>query len=215
MAQMLVTRRLLFGQCIGRSRSNGYSTSKRRWIRKVVTYMLWHFSFWFRILASGGAAIFGILGTWNLTSSELMRRNFFLGTSICWFALSCFFVHEAYKSKAASFDQEEESRFLLKESILDAITEDKEAREEICRACEILARLKDKNHAVPTVEPKVRRTSSTLTSLKRLATFSKREILDMITNREGSSSLGREAPQTRQADEEKKDASSETESYEI
>ncbi len=41
---------------------------------------------------------------------------------------------------------------------MDVIAEDKEAREEICRACEILARLKDKDHAGPCVESEVQRT---------------------------------------------------------
>jgi hypothetical protein len=110
-----------------------------------------------------------------------MRRDFLLGSSICWFASSCFFVHEACNSKAASFDREKKSRFLLKESILHAMTEDKDAREEIWQGCKILARLNYEDHAGPTVEFNVQRTLSTLTS---------GATLDMIEKREGSSSLG-------------------------
>jgi hypothetical protein len=189
-----------------------------RWVCKVVKATPWHFSFWLRILAGGGAAIFGVLGTWNPTSSELTSRNFFLGSSICWFALSCYYVCEVYKSKAASFDQEEENRFLLNESILDDTTEDKETREEICRASNILARVKDKDHAGPIVEPQLGKTSSsslTAALKKHLAFFSESAILDLTKNREESSSQGRgEVPHLSQVDEEEEKTSSETESHE-
>jgi hypothetical protein len=66
----------------------------------------------------------------------------------------------------------------FKEDTLDVIAEDKEAREEICRACEILARLKDKDHAGPCVESEVQRT------LQHLSFFSRSAILDMINNLE-------------------------------
>jgi hypothetical protein len=160
-----------------------------RWVCKVVTAMPWDVSFWFRILAIG-AAVFGILGTWTPTSSAIIGSNMFLASSFCWFAVASYRVHAVYKSKAASFDQEEESGFLLKESILEATTEDKETREEICLASKILASLRDKDHAEPIVlEPQLRRTSSTLTSLKHLATLSHSAILGLIMNREGSSSF--------------------------
>ena len=187
-----------------------------RWVCKVVTATPWDFSFWFRILAIGAGA-FGILGTWTpRTSSAIIGSNMFLASSFGWFAVASYYVHEGYKNKAASFDQEEESGFLLKESILEATTEDKETREEICLASKILASLRDKDHAEPIVlEPQSRRTSSTLTSLKHLATFSRSAILGLIMNREGSSSfLGREAPQS-QVDEEKKETLPEIKSHEI
>jgi hypothetical protein len=164
------------------------------WFCKVVTAMSWDSALWLRILAIS-AATFGILGTWNRTSSAIVDSNMFLASSCGWFAVASYYVHEGYKSKAASFDQEEESRFLLKESISEevTITEDKETREAICRASKILAVLKDKEHAGPIVEPQLRRTSFTLAALTRLSTLSQRTILGLIMDREGSSSLGREA----------------------
>ena len=114
----------------------------------------------------------------------------FLASSFCWFIVGSYYVREGYKSKAASFDQEEESGLLLKESILEATTEDEETREEICLASKILASLTDKDHTVPIVlEPQLRRTSSTLPSLKHLATLSQSAIMGLIMNREGSSSF--------------------------
>jgi hypothetical protein len=90
-----------------------------RWVCTVVTAMPWDVSFWFRIMAIG-AAVFGILGTGTPTSSAIIGSNMFLASSFCWSAVASIYVHEGYKSKAASFDQEEESGFLLKESILEA-----------------------------------------------------------------------------------------------
>jgi hypothetical protein len=171
------------------------------WVCKVVTAMPWHFSFWSHTSLAIGAGTFGILGTWNPTSSAIIGSNMFLASSSCWFAVAILYVHEGYKSKAASFDQEEESIFFLKESILEATaaTEgDKETRKKIFRASKILARLN---------EPQLRRTSSTsLTVLKRLASLSQSVILGLIKNREGSSSFGcREASQSHQVDEVKKE----------
>jgi hypothetical protein len=157
--------------------------------------MPWELSFWFRIL-SIGAATFGILGTWRPTSSSAsFGSNMFLTSSFGWLAVACYYVREGYKSKSASFDQEEEGRYLLKASILEATTEDEETREDVCRASKILARLRDKDHAGPIVEPQLRRTSSTLAALKHLATLSQSAILGLIVNRGGSSFLGQEAPQ--------------------
>ena len=146
-------------------------------------------------------------------SSAIIRSNLFLASSFCWLVVSSYYLHAGYKSKAASFDQEEESGLLLKESILEATTENEEKSEEICLASKILASLRDADPIV--MEPQLRRTSFTLTALKHLAAFSHSAMLARILNREGSSSfLRREAPQS-QADEEKKETSSETESHEI
>ena len=178
--------------------------------------MPWEFSFWFRILAIS-AGVFGILGTWTPTSSAIIGSNMLLASSFGWVAAGSHSLREGYKSKAASFDQEGGSLLLLKESILEATAEeDKETREEICLASKILASLRDKDHAGPiALESPLRRTSSTPTSLKHLATLSQSAILGLIMNREGSSSfLGREAPQS-QVDEEKKETLSETASHEI
>jgi hypothetical protein len=182
------------------------------WVCDVAIATPWHFSFWFRVLAVGGAGMLGMLGTWNPTSSAGSTCDFFLGASACWLALACCCMHEAHKSKAASFDQEEENRLLLKESVLDDTAEDKD----------ILARVKDKDHAGPIAEPQLGKTSSSssLTMLKKhLAFFSHRPILDLIKNREESSSLGRgEAPHPSQVDEEEEEQEeetlSETESHE-
>jgi hypothetical protein len=149
------------------------------WVYKVVTAMPWHFSFWSHTSLAIGAGSFGILGTWNPTSSAIIGSNMFLASSSCWFAVAILYVYEGYKSKAASFDQEEESIFYLKESVLEATAategDDKETREEIFRASTILARLN---------EPQLSRTSSTsLTVLnKRLASLSQSVILGLIKN---------------------------------
>jgi hypothetical protein len=152
------------------------------WVCDVVTAMPWDISFWFCIVAIG-AGTFGMLGIWGPTSSAINGSNMFLASSFCWLAVGCFHVHQGYKSKSASFDQEEESRFLLRESMLEATTEDKETREEICRASQILACLRGKDCARPIVEPQLRRTSSTLTALKHLATLRQSTILRCIANR--------------------------------
>jgi hypothetical protein len=187
--------------------------SRMRWVCKVVTAMPWEFSFWIRIVAISDG-IFGGLGRWSPTSSAIIRSNMFLASSFGWAVVACYLVHEGYNSKSASFDQEEESRFLLKESMLDTISENEETREEICRASKILTRLRDKASAGPIVEPQLRRTSSTLTALKHLATHSKNTILSRIRNREGSLFRGQETPPS-QVIEEKNETSSETQSHEI
>jgi hypothetical protein len=200
------------------STNGGYSSpSRMSRVCKVVTAMPWHFSFWALTSLGIGSALFGILGTWNPTSSASFGSNMFLASSFGWFAVSILYVHEGYKSKAASFDLEEESIFFLKESILEstaATEDDEETREEICRASKILARLDDdEDRSGPIIDPQLQRPSSTsLTVLERLAFLRQSAILGLIKNRaESSWALPREASQS-QVDEVKKYTLSETES---
>jgi hypothetical protein len=140
-------------------------------------------SWWLRIFTIL-AAMVGVVGNWNPSSSAEVGSNLILASSFGWLLIACYGVIEGYKSKAARFDHEEEGRFLLKESILEASSEKKEARDSSrIRASQILIHgLREMGGAI--IEPQVKRTTLTETALSRLASSRQSVITRFIHKRE-------------------------------